>query len=301
MKFFKPTFFFILSFFLFQCDKEDGSVGPQGPQGLQGEIGPAGENGSIIHADSGPPAAALGGNGDFYLDKDTGELYGPKLETSGWGTPISLSGSTGANGSDGTNGADGSQIFAGTTDPGSTTGAMGDFYLNKNTFDLYGPKTAGGWGTPINLKGTANVMYSSWIDADWNLVDDPRSKTMKISANQLSNNDLRNKAILLMYLKQFGTSSIYPMPSSGRWSNTFYSYTFGNNGVDLQQAILVNLVSTNGVDLTEFQHEGFRGNDFRYVIIPGGVPITGRIGNGGSYKIDHNDYEMVKRYYGIRD
>ncbi len=305
MKFLKPIFFLALSIFLFQCDKDEGGVGPQGPQGLQGEIGPAGDDGSIIHADSGPPTAGLGKNGDFYLDKDTGELYGPKLEASGWGTPITLSGPAGANGGDGANGtdgADGSQIFAGTTAPAFTLGVSGDFYLNKNTFDLYGPKTGAGWGTPINLKGTANVMYSSWIEADWNLTNEARRKTMKISVNQLSNNDLRNKAVVLMYLKQFGTSSIYPMPSSGRWSNTLYSYTFGNNGVDFQQAILVTLVSTNGVDLTELQYTAFRGNDFRYVIIPGGVPVTGRVGrDDNTYDIDYSNYEMVKKYYGIRD
>jgi hypothetical protein len=54
---------------------------------------------------------------------------------------------------DGTNGKNGSTILSGTTAPTLNIGEIGDYYLNKSTYDLYGPKTSDSWGTPINLKG----------------------------------------------------------------------------------------------------------------------------------------------------
>ena len=53
----------------------------------------------------------------------------------------------------GTNGKNGSTILSGTTAPTLNIGEIGDYYLNKSTYDIYGPKTSDSWGTPINLKG----------------------------------------------------------------------------------------------------------------------------------------------------
>jgi len=44
---------------------------------------------------TGIPAASLGNTGDFYLDKNSYLLYGPKL-TNGLGTATSLQGPAGA-------------------------------------------------------------------------------------------------------------------------------------------------------------------------------------------------------------
>lgn len=52
-----------------------------------GVIGPPG---SQILSSNGAPDAGLGAIGDYYLDKTTNELYGPKSQESGWGTPINL-------------------------------------------------------------------------------------------------------------------------------------------------------------------------------------------------------------------
>lgn len=49
---------------------------------------------------SGAPASELGENGDFYLDTDTSDLYGPKSGGS-WGSATSLIGATGATGAQG--------------------------------------------------------------------------------------------------------------------------------------------------------------------------------------------------------
>src|SRR5690606_30831247 len=134
-------------------DGEDGMDGLQGEQGEQGEQGSAGEDGSTILAGSGGPTASIGVMGDYYINQDTRELYGPKIDATTWGSPISLRGASGADG------ADGSQILSGTSAPTTSLGQDGDYYLRANTYDLYGPKTSGAWGSPINLKGSTDVMY----------------------------------------------------------------------------------------------------------------------------------------------
>ena len=48
----------------------------------------------------------------------------------------------------------GNQILSGNGAPAASLGAVGDYYLNKTTMELYGPKTAEGWGSAMGLKGT---------------------------------------------------------------------------------------------------------------------------------------------------
>lgn len=136
--------------------------GPQGEQGPPGQVGPAGTDGSMIHAGQGAPDAEIGNPGDFYLDLSNGHLYGP-LMAEGWGEPVGLGGTEGGqgppgedgeDGAEGQDGEDGSQILAGNGAPVDGQGSEGDYYLDKTNYDLYGPKTTDGWGTPINLQGS---------------------------------------------------------------------------------------------------------------------------------------------------
>ena len=60
----------------------------------------------------------------------------------------------------GTNGKNGTTILSGTTAPTLSIGEIGDYYLNKSTYDLYGPKTSNSWGTPINLRGSSGTAGS---------------------------------------------------------------------------------------------------------------------------------------------
>jgi len=58
----------------------------------------------------------------------------------------------------------GSQILSSTTAPDPLIGAIGDFYLNKTTNQMYGPKTQENeWGTPINL-GDGNFELTFDLD-----------------------------------------------------------------------------------------------------------------------------------------
>lgn len=50
-------------------------------------------------------------------------------------------------------GADGKSVLNGTTNPGTSTGSNGDFYINTTTEEIFGPKTAGVWGSGTSLVG----------------------------------------------------------------------------------------------------------------------------------------------------
>ena len=68
--------------------------------------------------------------------------------------PAGPAGAQGAAGPVGPAGANGSVIYSGTGAPPAGTGVVGDFYIDVASGNLYGPKTASGWGTPIDLKGS---------------------------------------------------------------------------------------------------------------------------------------------------
>ena len=123
------------------------------------------QKGNQILSGNGAPAASLGAVGDYYLNKTTMELYGPKT-AEGWGSAMGLKGTQGDkgkdgkdgtngkdgnNGNDGANGRDGSLILSGTTTPTASQGKIGDWYIDTQNKRLYGPKTESGWGTAINL------------------------------------------------------------------------------------------------------------------------------------------------------
>lgn len=68
-----------------------GATGPAGPTGPAGADGADGTNGNSVLNGSGAPGAGVGVNGDFYIDTDVYDIYGPKTGGS-WGSPTSLVG-----------------------------------------------------------------------------------------------------------------------------------------------------------------------------------------------------------------
>ena len=141
------------------------------------------QKGNQILSGNGAPAASLGAVGDYYLNKTTMELYGPKT-AEGWGSAMGLKGTKGDkgkdgkdgtngkdgnNGNDGANGRDGSLILSGTTTPTASQGKIGDWYIDTQNKRLYGPKTESGWGTAINLTSNSS---STTQKADFLISDD---------------------------------------------------------------------------------------------------------------------------------
>lgn len=62
----------------------------------------------------------------------------------------------GDDGAAGTNGTNGNTVLSGVGSPSALLGANGDYYIDTSDANvpLYGPKTLGAWGSPLNLKGT---------------------------------------------------------------------------------------------------------------------------------------------------
>lgn len=76
-----------------------GDTGPQGPTGLTGltgPTGPAGPAGKTVLNGTATPTVATGTLGDFYIETDVNEIYGPKAATGangGWGEGTEMIGS----------------------------------------------------------------------------------------------------------------------------------------------------------------------------------------------------------------
>ena len=131
-----------------------GNPGPQGIQGIQGTTG--GRGNSVLNGTA-SPTAAIGIDGDFYLNKTTNVLFGPKALGTWPATGQSLTGPQGPAGAQGnpgiqgiqgipgSSGSRGNSVLNGTGAPAAAIGADGDFYLNTATNVLFGPKVAGAW------------------------------------------------------------------------------------------------------------------------------------------------------------
>ena len=129
-------------------------LGPAGPQGAAGATGARGN--SVLNGTA-APTAAIGIDGDFYLNKTTNALFGPKaagawpptgqslIGPQGAAGVQGLAGSQGIQGIQGLAGARGNSVLSGTAAPTAAIGSDGDFYINTATNVLFGPKAAGAW------------------------------------------------------------------------------------------------------------------------------------------------------------
>ena len=77
-------------------------------------------------------------------------------------------------GSSGPQGPRGSQVLSGAGDPSPAIGLIGDQYINTDNGYLFGPKTAGGWGTGVPLGNNdpndlGQVYTQSSPSAEWNI------------------------------------------------------------------------------------------------------------------------------------
>ena len=90
------------------------------------------QKGNKILSGTGAPEATLGEEGDYYLDLTNADLYGAKSK-SGWGLPLSLKGTPGANGQTPRIGENGNW-YVGNTDLGvKAQGAQGESGTNGLT------------------------------------------------------------------------------------------------------------------------------------------------------------------------
>ena len=99
-------------------------------QYVDSHSGGGGGSANTILNGSGPPTGAVGADGDFYIDTDSGQIYGPKI-AGAWGDPTDLTGPPGPAGPqgdpgpEGPEGPEGPQGDPGPTGPTGATGATG--------------------------------------------------------------------------------------------------------------------------------------------------------------------------------
>ena len=127
-------------------DLEYYSTGGGGGSGLPGADGKSILNGTVDPIDS------VGDPGEFYINTTTWQIWGPKTTTWTGTGPVDLTGA------DGDNGLDGNTIRYGTSSP-TTVGNPGDFYINTNTQELWGPRGLTNWtgSGPVSLVGDAGA------------------------------------------------------------------------------------------------------------------------------------------------
>jgi hypothetical protein len=105
--------------------------------------------------------------GDVYQTEDTGIFYvwdgatwasiGTLQGAQGQQGPAGAAGVNGADGTDGIDGADGLSVLSGAGAPDAGLGVDGEFYIDTVATAIYGPKTAGAWGSPTSLIGPAGA------------------------------------------------------------------------------------------------------------------------------------------------
>lgn len=263
------------------CEGPEGPEGSAGEQGPEGPVGPAGEDGSMIYSGQGAPESDIGQENDYYLDTNSGELYGPK-DSGGWGNPIMVL--------MGEDGEDGSQIYAGTGAPASAKGSVGDFYLDKDNYDMYGPKTDQGWGSPINLKGAdgnANVTRYIFPGHDFS-----SESSVTPFIYSVTNTQFRNSAWLVYLANDRGlnnsTFRYYPIPGEGVY--TYFSVSMGN--INDNRAAFFIEASGSGTEYERIEIvriEASNTNDQRKQDSVKIIPDN----------LDTSNYHEVAKYYGF--
>jgi hypothetical protein len=145
-----------------------GVQGDQGIQGIQGVAGAAGTNGKTWYSGTSSPSDDLGGDGDFYLNTATDDVY--KKASGTWGSVLlNIKGDKGDTGTQGTQGIQGIQGEKGDKgdkgDTGNTgaTGAQGIQGIQGAKGDK-GDTGAQGPAGSVQLNNYDSFIYT-WKDA----------------------------------------------------------------------------------------------------------------------------------------
>lgn len=177
-----------------------------------------------------------------------------------------MDGADGINGTNGTNGADGAD---------GAQGEQGD-------------------------TGTANVIYSEWVNTELGNSIMTSSASFEISAPQI-NTDMLNEGTILVYARRIvvddGGNLVYQLPivfGAGRQQ----SYYFRAEVDAIRITVVANQEGEN-------VNDGSFLEQYRYVLIPGGVPASNGIGGIGSKTsaIDYTkmSYEELSAKFNIPD
>lgn len=143
-------------------------------------------------------------------------------------------------------------------------------------------------------EGTANVIYSDWININWNSLNEATSKRMLIDEPRVQG-DFMDQGTILMYLKQevSGNRVIVTLPYT--IGTDFVERSIISYGiVDAPDLDLIGIYVTNEEVDDSTPLSDLAGFQIRYILIPGGVPAKMR-------EAFLNDYQAVKQYYGLNN
>jgi hypothetical protein len=166
-----------------------------------------------------------------------------------------------------------------------------------------GPQGPQGTTGATGAQGTANVIYSPWLNVTFSPSGLDTNVIAQIPAPQLSDSIL-NSGLVKVYFNAGsdapGGKIVLPLPIN----EPFLFTDSSNNPVTL----IVNpyftldtifVISNN--DISSFQQGGYNFQQFRYIIVPGGVAgLSTKIGDAKK-PLDWNNYNAVKQYFKIPD
>lgn len=185
-------------------------------------------DGTVLYG-LGTPSNGIGSNNDTYINTGTGTFY--KKTAGTWSSVFTMlngpAGVRGEKGDKGDTGLNGKTILSGTGNPSNTTdGVNGDYYINKSTYTLFGPKTSGAWGAGVDLigpQGEKGEMGEPGVPLS-SLMDLFRAKTDAIAISEITNleDTLDNKADITALAAVIGGA-----PNDGNTLNKLYTIIQG--------------------------------------------------------------------------
>jgi len=280
-----------LSLNLMSCGK-DGDLGPEGPRGERGERGEAGidgMDGSTVLNGTSAPKDTEGKNGDFYVNINTYEIYGPKKDNK-WGNPKSLLGAKGDKGDKGDRGATGAkgdkgdkgdteyELLSGNTDP-TEAGRLGDFYINTRSKVLFQYQITGlspvryGWSEVAKLANTVQFTKTG-VNLTGNVTN------LEINYPFLK----FNRGIANVYITADGR--VWPIPGNIGISNLAYTTSYYTTGGGQTTTLNILKVSGSGGPVNSTVRIVFTEADQFETI---------------SRSIDFRNYHEVSRYFNLKD
>jgi len=189
-------------------------AGPPGAAGATGATGNTGAAGSTLLSGSGDPTSSVGNDGDYYINTSTSTLFGPKADGQ-WPPGVPLAGNSGTP-------SGGGSILSGAGAPDNSIGNNGDFYLDTNTWTLYGPKTDGTWPAGVSLVGQSGG--SGGTGGSTGGGGTGSSGGHILSGNGLPTNDIGVDGDFYL---DTSTSTLYGPKTNGTWPTTGVTMTTG--------------------------------------------------------------------------
>src|SRR5690606_17043054 len=183
-------------------------------------------------------------------------------------------GPAGPQGIQGVKGDNGSMIYSGNDVPAASLGGNGDYYFRLSNSMFYGPKTAAGWGSGVNLRGatgSANVIYSGWMSFPQSQrntsIDGTLYKVNHINVPRLTQSLVDQGLIMVYYLYQ---NSVHQL---------LYTSDAGPGVGPAKTSTISYLPKPGRILITRYTHDntasvGLGAIQFRYIIVPGGVVVT---------------------------